>query len=290
MPLFKYKTQNGCAIRIPSVSLLSFGEIVGHEGEISLELPVLSPVFTFSGDIAFEISVAIPFIKGAPSGQIEFVIPSLLCSVSAAENIIGGVFVPAPGLPVSAVGGSSVAIPLPTPRISASSVYEIVGEIDVASALFIDAQGSPHIVGDIEIGHYVSVNVVGAQYVVGDIDFSFGVAISANNDESDIFGEIGLDIPTPAIMCDNALSELFGTASVGIPTISLTANAASIQHGYASFSVPTVRAEFLAFKESLAVFNVPITMPVFYITAISQQSESAIDEIVLKYREEDILL
>ena len=290
MPLFKYHTPNVCAIRIPSVSLLSFGEIVGHEGEISLELPVLSPVFTFSGDIEFEISVAIPFIKGAPSGQIEFVIPSLLCSVSAAENIMGVISAPIPGLPVSAVGGAFVAIPLPVTRISATSVYEIVGEIDVASTLLIDAQGSPHIVGEIEIWHCVYVDVVGAQYVVGEIGFPFGTTLSANNNESDIFGEIGLDVPVPIIACDNALSDLFGTASVGIPTISLYANVASIQHGSASFSVPTVRAEFLAFKESLATFNVPITIPVLYITAISQQPESVIDEIVLKYREEDILL
>jgi hypothetical protein len=203
MPLFKFAptgesiTGTG-AFGVPAPVFLSFGEVLGREGDVEFLIPSLEALFIGEGHIGFTVPVADFTARGNEIADSSFLValPKLLADGHVA--VFGAVTFNVPSSILSALGENTGTFSIPATRFSLDAVLEIVGEstFNVSVPVFqCEAVIAQHGAGGIKIT-LPSLAAIGQQSVIGVGQFlvpclyltaagTVGTALSSS-DETDV--------------------------------------------------------------------------------------------------------
>lgn len=203
MPLFKFAplgdiiTGTG-AFGVPAPSFLSFGTVLGREGDVEFIIPSLDVLFIGEGNAAFTVPAPALLMRGNEVAESNFLVPLPRLLADGYVDIFGAVSFSVPNSILSALGENTGSFSIPAARLNLEGASAIVGESTFsisAPGIQCEAVIAQHGSGEIKIT-LPSLAAVGIQSVVGTGQFLIPslylnaagtvVLVPVSSDETDV--------------------------------------------------------------------------------------------------------
>ena len=203
MPLFKFAplgdilTGTG-AFGVPVPTFLSFGTVLGREGDVEFIVPSLEALFIGEGNAAFTVPVPTLLMRGNEVVESNFLVtlPKLLAA--GYVDIFGAVSFSVPNSLLSALGENTGSFSIPAAKLNLEGASAIVGESTFsisAPGVQCEAVVAQHGSGEIKIT-LPALSAVGIQSIVGTGQFLVPslylnaagtvVSVPVSSDETDV--------------------------------------------------------------------------------------------------------
>lgn len=178
MPLFKFAPLGDIvvgtgAFGVPAPTFLSFGTVLGREGDVEFLIPSPEALFIGEGNVGFRVP-GINFIAhGNEVAESNFLVTLPRLLADGYVDIFGAVSFSVPNSILSVLGENTGSFSIPAARFNIDAVSEIVGESTFsisAPAIQCEAIVAQHGSGEIKIT-LPALAAVGQQSIVGTGQF-----------------------------------------------------------------------------------------------------------------------
>ena len=203
MPLFKFAPLGDIitgagAFGVPAPYFLSFGTVLGREGDVEFLIPSLEALFIGEGNVGLKVPGIDFLVRGNEVAESNFLVTLPRLLADGHVDIFGAVSFNIPNSLLSILGENTGSFSIPAARLNLDGASAIVGESTFsisAPGIQCEAVIAQHGSGEIKIT-LPALSVVGIQSVVGTGQFLIPslylnasgtvVSVPVSSDETDV--------------------------------------------------------------------------------------------------------